>query len=58
VSDADPLGSRGVVSNVHQPLETWRDLVALPTGHSIDCGQFIPEEKPDETIQALREFFR
>jgi haloacetate dehalogenase len=51
-------GSRGVVGNVYQPLETWRDLVASPTGHSIDCGHFIPEEKPVETIKALREFFR
>ena len=26
-------------------------------GFAIDCGHFIPEEKPEETIQALREFF-
>jgi len=50
-------GSRGVVGRVYQPLETWRDLVAFPTGHSIDCGHFIPEEEPEETIHALREFF-
>jgi haloacetate dehalogenase len=51
-------GARGVVGKVFQPLETWRDLVAAPTGHSIDCGHFIPEEKPEETVQALRTFFK
>jgi haloacetate dehalogenase len=51
-------GSRGVVGKIYQPLETWRDLVTSPTGYSIDCGHFIPEEKPQDTIQALREFFR
>jgi haloacetate dehalogenase len=51
-------GSRGAVGAVYQPLEAWRDLVASPTGHAIDCGHFIPEEKPEDTIQALREFFR
>jgi haloacetate dehalogenase len=41
-----------------QPLETWRDLVASPTGEAIDCGHFIPEEKPEETLRALRTFLR
>jgi len=51
-------GSRGAVGSVYKPLETWKDFVASPTGHAIDCGHFVPEEKPDETIRALREFFR
>jgi haloacetate dehalogenase len=50
-------GSRGAVGAVFKPLETWKDLVASPTGHVVDCGHFIPEEKPDETTRALREFF-
>jgi haloacetate dehalogenase len=51
-------GSRGVVGSVYKPLETWKDLAASPTGYAIECGHFIPEEKPDETIRALRKFFR
>jgi haloacetate dehalogenase len=51
-------GSRSVVGRLFQPLETWRDLVAAPTGAAIDCGHFIPEERPDETLRALRTFFR
>jgi haloacetate dehalogenase len=51
-------GSRGAVGSVYKPLEVWTDFVTAPMGHAIDCGHFIPEEKPAETIQALREFFR
>jgi haloacetate dehalogenase len=40
-----------------QPLETWRDLVASPMGEAIDCGHFLPEEQPAETLRALRAFF-
>ena len=50
-------GARSVVGRNFAPLETWRDFVSSPTGHAIDCGHFIPEEKPDETLHALREFF-
>jgi haloacetate dehalogenase len=51
-------GTLGVIGRLFQPLETWRDFVATPTGHAIDCGHFIPEEKPAETLQSLRTFFR
>jgi haloacetate dehalogenase len=51
-------GARGVVGRLFQPLETWRDLVHSPTGEAIDCGHFIPEEAPSETLRALRDFFR
>jgi haloacetate dehalogenase len=51
-------GSRGVVGSIFRPLETWRDLVAAPTGEAIDAGHFIPEERPEETLRALRAFLR
>jgi haloacetate dehalogenase len=51
-------GARSVVGKTFQPLETWRDLVSSPMGEAIDCGHFIPEEKPDETVHALRGFIR
>ncbi|MBS0393243.1 MAG: alpha/beta hydrolase [Proteobacteria bacterium] len=51
-------GARGVVGALFQPLETWRDLVVQPTGEAIDCGHFIPEEKPDDTLRSLATFFR
>ena len=50
-------GARSVVGKLFQPLETWRDLVASPMGEAIDCGHFLPEEQPAETLRALRAFF-
>lgn len=49
-------GARGVVGRIFQPLETWRDLLVCPSGEAIDCGHFIPEERPEETLRALRAF--
>ena len=51
-------GAQSVVGKLFQPLETWRDLVASPTGEAVDCGHFIPEERPEETLQLLRTFLR
>lgn len=50
-------GARGVVGRLFRPLETWRDLVAEPAGEALDCGHFLPEERPAETLRALRAFF-
>ena len=38
-------------------LAVWRDHAEDVRGHAIDSGHFIPEEAPDETRQALRDFF-
>lgn len=41
-------------------LAVWREHaadVADVRGHAIDSGHFIPEERPDETCRALRDFF-
>jgi haloacetate dehalogenase len=51
-------GAHSVVGRIFQPLETWRDLVASPTGEAIDSGHFIPEEKPEEALRTLRAFIR
>jgi len=39
-------------------VETWKERAPLATGFPLSCGHFLPEEKPDETIKALRDFFR
>jgi haloacetate dehalogenase len=51
-------GTRSAIGRFFQPLDTWRDLVASPRGEAIDSGHFIPEENPEETLRALRAFFR
>ncbi len=50
-------GARSVVGRMFRPLESWRELVAAPVGEAIDCGHFVPEERPEETARALLEFF-
>jgi haloacetate dehalogenase len=39
------------------PLRVWNDWAAHVEGHEIDAGHFFPEERPDETVAALRGFF-
>jgi haloacetate dehalogenase len=51
-------GKRGAVGEVFDPLQVWRDLVESPTGEGFDCGHFIPEEKPADTLRALLALFR
>ena len=49
---------KGLVGSAYDPLACWRERAADVRGFAIECGHFIAEEKPDETIQALREFFK
>lgn len=39
------------------PLGLWRLLCDNVDGHALDAGHFFPEEAPDETAQALSDFF-
>jgi haloacetate dehalogenase len=38
-------------------LKVWRDHADEVSGHGIDSGHFIPEEKPDEVYAAFKAFF-
>jgi haloacetate dehalogenase len=38
-------------------LAVWREWASDVRGHGLPCGHFLPEESPDETHAALREFF-
>jgi haloacetate dehalogenase len=37
-------------------MAVWRDWAHDVTGQAIDAGHFIPEERPAETLAALRAF--
>ena len=46
------------VNRLFKPLTLWQaQCSGAVTGHAVPAGHFIPEEKPDETAKALREFF-
>jgi haloacetate dehalogenase len=49
-------GNQGLVG-MRDPLATWRRWAVDVEGQGIDCGHFLPEEKPVETLNALRDFF-
>ncbi len=50
-------GGRGLVGAAYDSIACWQERARHVGGHAIDCGHFIPEEKPQETIEALRKFF-
>ncbi len=51
-------GERGVVHRLFKPLELWQAQCACHvSGQAVLAGHFIPEELPQETVEALRGFF-
>jgi haloacetate dehalogenase len=51
-------GGSGLMEKSYDVLGTWRERASNVMGHSIDCGHFLAEEKPDETYDALVRFFK
>ncbi len=49
-------GKRGVVGTQFDCLASWRKVARKVSGHAVDCGHFIPEEKPAETLAAVSAF--
>lgn len=49
-------GQRGVVGKQFDCLATWREVARNVTGKAIDCGHFIPEEAPKETLAEIAAF--
>lgn len=51
-------GQRDGRSNLDN-ISIWQDWCASPpVGHSVDCGHFLPEENPEETLSALLPFLK
>ena len=51
-------GERGVVNRLFKPLLLWQaQCSARVTGQALAAGHFIPEEQPEATADALRQFF-
>ena len=49
-------GGRGLVGRKFDVLALWRERASDVRGAPLDCGHFLPEERPDETLAALRSF--
>jgi haloacetate dehalogenase len=50
-------GARGALAAWYDTLALWREWAPDVRGQALDCGHFIPEEKPEETLALLRGFF-
>ncbi len=50
-------GSRGLMHRCYDVLGTWRAKARDVRGGAIDCGHFLPEEAPAETLAEFRRFF-
>jgi haloacetate dehalogenase len=51
-------GGKGVIGTMWDVLAVWRaKSSSTVSGHALDCGHFLPEEKPDEVLAELRRFF-
>ncbi|MET0387536.1 MAG: alpha/beta hydrolase [Polyangiales bacterium] len=49
-------GKRSGVDRWYDVLAVWREWADRVEGHAIDCGHFLPEEAPDETYTAIKDF--
>jgi haloacetate dehalogenase len=52
-------GATGIPPSAqHGPLSTWQQWAKDVHGLAIDCGHYMPEERPDAVSKALIEFFK
>jgi haloacetate dehalogenase len=49
-------GRQGVIAALFDCLADWREVAGDVRGRALQCGHFIPEEKPKELLAELRRF--
>ncbi len=49
-------GAKGVVARSFDPIRDWREVARDVRGKALDCGHFLPEERPAEVLRELRRF--
>ena len=50
-------GGRGVVERYFDPVALWQARAEEVEAQKFDCGHFLPEERPEETLSAFLTFF-
>lgn len=51
-------GINGLVGRNYDVLAIWRERATEVRGVMLDCGHFLPEERPEETRRALEDFLQ
>jgi len=49
-------GDKGFVGGKYDVLAEWRKWASDVNGYGLPCGHYLPEEAPDETLEALLDF--
>lgn len=50
-------GANGLVGRNYDVLAIWRERACDVRGYPLPCGHFLPEEQPEATLKAFRDFF-
>jgi haloacetate dehalogenase len=51
-------GRQGVIEALFDCLADWREVATDVRGRALQCGHFIPEEKPGDLVAELRRFWK
>jgi len=49
-------GDKGYVGNKYDIVAEWKKFAKEVVGHGLPCGHYLPEEAPNETLEALVSF--
>lgn len=49
-------GANGMVGREYDVLSIWREQAENVRGRALDCGHYLPEEQPDDTLSELLAF--
>ena len=49
-------GARAVVGKMFDCLADWREVATNVSGRALDCGHFLPEEAPQDTLAEIEAF--
>ncbi len=51
-------GKKGIIGKLYKPIEIWKKYTSKRVyGSAVNCGHFIPEQNPNETVKHLKNFF-
>ncbi|NIZ62523.1 alpha/beta hydrolase [Sedimentitalea sp. CY04] len=51
-------GQKGLVAKLYNVPEVWQGYAENVVGEAMPCGHFLPEEAPEQTANALVDFFK
>ena len=50
-------GGKGFIHRTYDVIDTWKEKAVNVQGRALDCGHFLPEEKPEDVSAELLKFY-